>query len=251
MAFFKFLFSVSRQELRRASFWPIRSLFTKLFSKCREAKKWLFLSLSCSSICGFCNKVFLACPEKLVRKPLPPSRYVQWKSLWVLLAPQMQEDLTRCTNERFLVKKLFKSFGHSLSQSILWEDMWSRLLNYAKARLRRSELLWNVSCCRVPQITSYFHPFGSVWPILAWADWLVCTSLSGLREERKKYSIGKVELKDSGIGTGLLVALRTPISEVFQIYCQVYNKSCLNKTENNFQSQKMRKYLIGFFSSVV
>ena len=37
-----------------------------------------------------------------------------------------------------------------------------------------------------------FSPFRPIWPVLAWAYRLVCTSLSGLREERKKYSIGKL-----------------------------------------------------------
>ena len=67
-----------------------------------------------------------------------------------------------------------------------------RLLYYAKARLRRSELLWNVSCWWVPEITFYFRPFRPIQPILAWADWTVCASLSGLWEKRKKYSIGKL-----------------------------------------------------------
>ena len=58
--------------------------------------------------------------------------------------------------------------------------------------LRRSKLLRNVSCHWVPQITFYFRPFWPIWPILAWADRPDYTYLSGLREERKKYSIGKL-----------------------------------------------------------
>ena len=75
------------------------------------------------------------------------------------------------------------------------KDFWGvflRLLYYAKARLHRSELLWNVSCRWVLQIAFYFCPFWPIWPILAWADRPVCSSLIGLREERKKYSIGKL-----------------------------------------------------------
>ena len=92
----------------------------------------------------------------------------------------------------------------------------SRLLYYAKGRLRRSKLLWNVSCWWVPQITFYFLPFRPIQPILALADWLVCASLSGLREKRKKLldrqaglrkcacrNFQKMELNDSWSGTGL------------------------------------------------
>ena len=34
-------------------------------------------------------------------------------------------------------------------------------------------------------ISHFILPFWPIWPILAWADWLVYNSLSGLREERK------------------------------------------------------------------
>ena len=60
------------------------------------------------------------------------------------------------------------------------------------ARLSQSELLWNVSCSWVPQITCYFRPFWPIWPILAWADRPVYTSFSDLREKRKRYLIGKL-----------------------------------------------------------
>ena len=42
-----------------------------------------------------------------------------------------------------------------------------RLLYHAKARLRRSDLLWNVSCRWVLQITFYFCPFRPIRPFLA------------------------------------------------------------------------------------
>ena len=50
----------------------------------------------------------------------------------------------------------------------------------------------NVSCCWVTQLTYYSCPFRPIWPILAWADQPVFTSLFRIREERKNYSISKL-----------------------------------------------------------
>ena len=88
-------------------------------------------------------------------------------------------------------KRFFSLIKCNKNEQMYWE-LNSRILYYAKARLRRSELLWNVSCWWVPEITFYFRPFRPIQPILAWADWTVCASLSGLWEKRKKYSIGKL-----------------------------------------------------------
>ena len=65
-----------------------------------------------------------------------------------------------------------------------------RFLYYAKARLRWSKL--SMKCQLSLSSTFYFHHFRPIWPILLWADRPVCTSLSSLREERKKYSIAKL-----------------------------------------------------------
>ena len=87
---------------------------------------------------------------------------------------------------------IFVHWGLQISNYHLSGRHSIRLLYYAKAKLRRMELLWNVSCRWVPQIAYYLCSFQPIWPIFAWADLLVFTSLSGLREERNKYSIAQL-----------------------------------------------------------